>query len=91
VHKAVDTYTEVKAQKLLAAITNDRLGHAWELALPDQEDSMAAARNRATASRGLERVSWRLTSGLADLMAYAAVENQDRLRLTDEQRVWQGF
>jgi hypothetical protein len=27
----------------------------------------------------------------AHLMAYAAVENQDRLRLTDEQRVWQGF
>lgn len=32
-HKAVDTYTEAEVRKLLAAIANDRLGHAWELAL----------------------------------------------------------
>ncbi|MGV0077828.1 site-specific integrase [Mycobacterium colombiense] len=32
-HKGVDTYTEAEVQKLLAAIADDRLGHAWELAL----------------------------------------------------------
>lgn len=32
-HKAVDTFTEVEVQALLAAITQDRLAHAWELAL----------------------------------------------------------
>jgi integrase len=32
-HKNLDTYTEAEVQKLLAAITDDRLGHAWELAL----------------------------------------------------------
>jgi integrase len=32
-HKAVDTYTESEVRKLLAAIADDRLGHAWELAL----------------------------------------------------------
>ncbi len=32
-HKAVDTYTEAEVRKLLAAIADNRLGHAWELAL----------------------------------------------------------
>jgi integrase len=32
-HKPVDTYTEPEVQQLLAAIVDDRLGHAWELAL----------------------------------------------------------
>ncbi|POX98886.1 site-specific integrase [Mycobacterium kansasii] len=32
-HKVVDTYTEVEVHKLLVAITDDRLAHAWELAL----------------------------------------------------------
>ncbi|GAB5007374.1 site-specific integrase [Mycobacterium avium subsp. hominissuis] len=32
-HKAVDTYTESEVQKLLGALSGDRLGHAWELAL----------------------------------------------------------
>lgn len=32
-HKAVDTYTEAEVHKLLAAIANDRLVQAWELAL----------------------------------------------------------
>jgi integrase len=32
-HKAVDTYTEAEVRKLLASIADDRLGHAWELAL----------------------------------------------------------
>jgi integrase len=32
-HKAVDTYTEAEVHKLLAAIADDRLAHAWELAL----------------------------------------------------------
>jgi integrase len=32
-HKTVDTYTEEEVQKLLAAIAEDRLAHAWELAL----------------------------------------------------------
>jgi integrase len=32
-HKPVDTYTEGEVQLLLAAISDDRLGHAWELAL----------------------------------------------------------
>ena len=32
-HKPVDTYTEAEVSVLLAAIANDRLGHAWELAL----------------------------------------------------------
>jgi integrase len=32
-HKQVETYTEAEALQILAAITNDRLGHAWELAL----------------------------------------------------------
>ncbi|WP_246227793.1 site-specific integrase [Mycolicibacterium helvum] len=32
-HKTVDTYTEAEVHKLLAAIADDRLAHAWELAL----------------------------------------------------------
>jgi integrase len=32
-HKDLDTYTEAEVQVLLAAIENDRIGHAWELAL----------------------------------------------------------
>lgn len=32
-HKEVDTYTEQEVLVILAAIANDRLGHAWELAL----------------------------------------------------------
>jgi integrase len=32
-HKAFDTYTEEEVQNLLAAIADDRLSHAWELAL----------------------------------------------------------
>jgi integrase len=32
-HKSLNTYTEAEVQKLLAAIADDRLGHAWELAL----------------------------------------------------------
>ena len=32
-HKPVDTYTEAEVEKLLAAIADDRLSHAWELAL----------------------------------------------------------
>ena len=32
-HKPVDTYTEAEVTALLAAIADDRLGHAWELAL----------------------------------------------------------
>lgn len=32
-HKPVDTYTEAEVSVLLAAIADDRLGHAWELAL----------------------------------------------------------
>ncbi len=32
-HKQVDTYTEDEVRSLLAAITSDRLAHAWELAL----------------------------------------------------------
>jgi integrase len=32
-HKDVDTYTEAEVHKLLAAIADDRLAHAWELAL----------------------------------------------------------
>jgi integrase len=32
-HKDLDTYTEAEVQKLLAAIADDRLAHAWELAL----------------------------------------------------------
>lgn len=32
-YKQVDTYTEAEVQVLLAAIADDRLGHAWELAL----------------------------------------------------------
>lgn len=32
-HKTVDTYTEAEVQKLLAAIADDRLNQAWELAL----------------------------------------------------------
>jgi len=32
-HASVDTYTEAEVQKLLAAIGDDRLAHAWELAL----------------------------------------------------------
>jgi integrase len=32
-HKDFDTYTETEVQKLLSAITDDRLSHAWELAL----------------------------------------------------------
>ena len=32
-HKPAATYTEAEVQALLAAITDNRLGHAWELAL----------------------------------------------------------
>jgi integrase len=32
-HKPVDTYTEAEVTALLAAIANERIGHAWELAL----------------------------------------------------------
>jgi integrase len=32
-HRDVDTYTEVEVRKLLAAVADGRLGHAWELAL----------------------------------------------------------
>jgi integrase len=32
-HKDLDTYTEEEVQVLLAAVEDDRLGHAWELAL----------------------------------------------------------
>jgi integrase len=32
-YKAMDTYTEEEVQKILAAAANDRLAHAWELAL----------------------------------------------------------
>ena len=32
-HRGVDTYTEQEVQTILAAIADDRLGHAWELAL----------------------------------------------------------
>jgi integrase len=32
-YKPVDTYTEAEVMALLAAIANDRLAHAWELAL----------------------------------------------------------
>jgi integrase len=32
-HRAVDTYTEDEVTKLLGVIADDRLGHAWELAL----------------------------------------------------------
>ena len=32
-HKPVDTYTEAEATTLLAAIADNRLGHAWDLAL----------------------------------------------------------
>src|ERR1700677_1910696 len=32
-HKPVDTYTEAEVSALLAAIADDRLAHAWELAL----------------------------------------------------------
>jgi integrase len=32
-HKVVDTYTEAEVGALLAAIADDRLAHAWELAL----------------------------------------------------------
>ncbi|MFZ1178057.1 MAG: site-specific integrase [Mycobacterium sp.] len=32
-HKPIDTYTEDEVRKLLRAIANHRLGHAWELAL----------------------------------------------------------
>ena len=32
-HKPFDTYTEAEVQHLLAAIADDRLSHAWELAL----------------------------------------------------------
>ena len=32
-HKQVDTYTEAEVLVLLGAIADDRLGHAWELAL----------------------------------------------------------
>jgi integrase len=32
-HKQVDTYAEAEVGKILAAITDNRLGHAWELAL----------------------------------------------------------
>lgn len=33
VHKDLDTYTEAEVRSLLAALENDRIGHAWELAL----------------------------------------------------------
>ena len=29
-HQDVDTYTEAEVQTILASITDDRLGHAWE-------------------------------------------------------------
>jgi integrase len=32
-HQPVDTYTEAEVQNLLESITENRLGHAWELAL----------------------------------------------------------
>ncbi|WP_445168256.1 tyrosine-type recombinase/integrase [Mycolicibacterium sp. Dal123E01] len=32
-HKVLDTYTETEVSALLAALADDRLGHAWELAL----------------------------------------------------------
>jgi len=32
-HRVVETYTEGEVQQLLAALADDRLGHAWELAL----------------------------------------------------------
>jgi integrase len=32
-HRPVDTYTETEVTALLAAIVDDRIGHAWELAL----------------------------------------------------------
>lgn len=32
-HRSVDTYTEAEVKMLLASIAEDRLGHAWELAL----------------------------------------------------------
>jgi integrase len=32
-HKVLDTYTETEVSALLAALAEDRLGHAWELAL----------------------------------------------------------
>ena len=32
-YKGFDTYTEAEVQALLAAVADDRLGHAWELAL----------------------------------------------------------
>jgi integrase len=32
-HNPVDTYTEDEVTAILAAIADDRLGHAWELAL----------------------------------------------------------
>lgn len=32
-HQDVDTYTQIEVRKLLAAIADGRLGHAWELAL----------------------------------------------------------
>jgi integrase len=32
-HRSVDTYTEAEVKMLLASIADDRLGHAWELAL----------------------------------------------------------
>jgi integrase len=32
-HKPVDTYSESEVQRLLVAISDHRLGHAWELAL----------------------------------------------------------
>jgi integrase len=32
-HKEVDTYTEEEVKKILAAIVDDRLAHAWELTL----------------------------------------------------------
>lgn len=32
-HRGVDTYTEAEVQQILAAIADDRLAHAWELAL----------------------------------------------------------
>jgi hypothetical protein len=32
-HKPFDTYTEAEVRNLLAVIADDRLSHAWELAL----------------------------------------------------------
>jgi integrase len=32
-HREVDTFTEAEVQQFLAAVADDRLGHAWELAL----------------------------------------------------------